>query len=247
MKSPLKRKKSKHGGDVKGDVKGNGKGESKNDNCGSKNAIALPDKFVRIVKPSRKLYHGRSVTRNTDVWESSDDFRKIMWWALDKVTPLMYASTSIKGRSLDKFYRWDVYESNTVSDMRFLLITKQSILFLMENFSDVRCEGKTLGKWLKKAFPIINGKLYRRSHIDTDRKMAICMCEHVSCVGYIANEIPVSDGPGKLHKEIMICAPSKTLKLKKYMGFVTSRGQDSVEKYLQEKTTTLRPDVIKTY
>lgn len=213
------------------------------------NVPQLAKKYIRVIKPTRRLYHGRSISKNADVWESSKDLRKIMWWALEKITPLMYASTSIKGRSLDSFYRWDVYEARVKQHMPFLLMNKQSIQYFINTpeISELKCEGKTVGKWLKKAFPIKNGRLKRRSHIDSDRKMAICLCTNLSCVGYIADEIAVVEGPGKLHKEIMVCVPEETLVLKKYMGFSSKRGQRSVERYLNETTTKLLPDSIKKY
>lgn len=211
------------------------------------NRPPIPNKFIKIVKPTKRLYHGRSVTKSAEVWESSKSFRKIMWWAVEKVTPLMYASTSIKGRSLDRFYRWDVYEAHTKVPTRFLLINKESVKFLMDHYSDIKCEGLTVGKWLKEAFPMKKGKLYRRSHIDTDRKMAVCLCEHIHCAGYIANEIPVADGPGKLHKELLVCNPSDTLVLSRYLGFTTKKGQDSVERYLNEETTRIYPDIVKEF
>lgn len=212
-------------------------------------SMSILKKYTKIVKPTRKLYHGRNVTKNAGVWESNKDFKRIMWWALERVTPLMYASTSIKGRSLDKFYRWDVYEARVAKNTRFLLITKESIQYLLSlpKITRLQCEGNTVGKWLKKAFPIIKGRLKRRSYIDSDRKMASCLCYHIDCSGYIADEIPVVDGPGALHKEIMVCVPEKTLKLKKYMGFSTNKGQTNVEQYLNEKTTKLRPDIIKIF
>jgi len=213
------------------------------------NTGQLPSQFIRIINPSRKLYHGRSVTRSAGVWESENDFKKIMWWAVERITPLMYASTSIKGRSLDPFYRWDIYEAHVKEPLPFLVMNKKSVMYFMENpeISEMKCEGKTVGKWLKKAFPIKNGKLKRRSHIDSDRKMAICLCSHLHCVGYIANQIQVVDGPGKLHKEVMICVPQETLKLDKYMTFSTKAAQLSVERYLNESTTKLLPDEIKIY
>ena len=220
------------------------------DNCKHiATAKSLPKKFIRIVKPSRKLYHGRSVTKSAGVWESAKDLRKIMWWAVEKITPLMYASTSIKGRSLDSFYRWDVYEASVKKPTRFLVISKESIQYFLENteISNLKCEGKTVGKWLKKAFPVKKGKLKRRSHIDSDRKMATCLCNHLSCVGYIADEIDVVDGPGKLHKEVLVCVPENTLRLVQYMSFSTKKGQRSVERYLNETTTKLLPDILKKY
>ena len=207
----------------------------------------VPNKYIRVIEPSRKLYHGRSVSKSAGVWETEDDFKKVMWWALERITPLMYASTSIKGRSLDNFYRWDVYESHLKRSTRFLVISKQSVQYLIEHYGHIKCEGETLGKWLKETFPIKNGKLYRYSHIDTDRKMAACMCAHIECGGYIASEIPIVDGPGKLHKEILVCDPKDTLKLKKYMGFSTRSGQQSVEDFLNELTTRLKPDTVKIY
>jgi hypothetical protein len=172
-----------------------------------------------------------------------------MWWAVEKITPLMYASTSIKGRSLDPFYRWDFYEARVKQPLPFLVMNKRSVKYFMETpeIANVKCEGKTVGKWIKKAFPIKNGKLKRRSHIDSDRKMAICLCSHLHCVGYIADEIQIADGPGKLHKEVMVCIPEDTLKLKKYMAFSTKRAQRSVERYLNESTTKLLPDEINNY
>lgn len=216
--------------------------------CGTMNATTpLPKKFIKTVTSSKRLYHGRSVSKHTEIWSSEKSFRKIMWWAVERVTPLMYASTSIKGRSLDRFYRWDVYESRLKASTDFLIINKESIVFLMENYSDIKCEGLTVGKWLKEAFPIRKGKLYRRSHIDTDRKMAVCLCEHIHCGGYIADEIPVSDGPGRLHKEMLVCSPAETLKLVKYIGFSTAKAQNSVEKYLNRETNVLKPDIIKDF
>lgn len=205
----------------------------------------LPKKYTRIVKPTRRLYHGRNVTKNADVWSSNNDLRKIMWWALEKTTPLMYASTSIKGRSLDLSYRWDVYEARVKVPTNFLLISKDSIEYLLnrDDIGYLKCEGKTVGKWLKKAFPIIRGKLYRNSHIDSDRKMAICLCKYLGCAGYISDEIKVVRGPGALHKELLVCNPKKTLTLNKYMGFDTHKGYRSVENYLNEKTTKLIPDI----
>ena len=213
------------------------------------NATELPKNFIRIINPSRKLYHGRSVTRSAGVWESHKDFKRIMWWAVEKITPLMYASTSIKGRSLDPFYRWDIYEGCVKEPMPFLVMNKKSVKYFLETpeIADVKCEGKTVGKWLKKTFPIKNGKLKRRSHIDSDRKMATCLCSHLNCVGYIADEIQVVDGPGKLHKEVMVCIPEHTLRLKKYMTFSSKQGQRSVERYLNESTTKLLPDKVINY
>lgn len=209
----------------------------------------LPKKYTKIVKPSRRLYHGRSVNKNADIWSSSQDFRKIMWWALEKITPLMYASTSIKGRSLDNFYRWDVYEARMKEPTKFLSITKESVEYLMsrDDVGALRCEGKTVGRWLKKAFPIKRGKLYRRSHIDSDRKMAVCLCRYLGCAGYISQEIKVIDGPGALHKELLVCDPKRTLRLHEYNGFSTKKGYESVEKYLDEKTTRLKPDKVIRY
>lgn len=209
----------------------------------------FPKKFIRIIKPSRKLYHGRSVTKGAGIWESEKDFRKIMWWAVEKITPLMYASTSIKGRSLDPFYRWDVYEARVKQELPFLVMNKNSVEHILNTpeIANVKCEGKTVGKWLKKAFPIKKGKIHRRSHIDTDRKMAVCLCSHLHCVGYIADEIDVADGPGKLHKEVLVCVPQDTLILKKYMSFSSKRGQRSVEQYLNERSSKLLPDEVNEY
>lgn len=209
----------------------------------------IPKQFIRIVKPTKRLYHGRSVTKAAGIWESEKDFRKIMWWAVDKITPLLYASTSIKGRSLDPFYRWDVYEARVKEPLPFLLITKKSIEYILNTpeLANIKCEGKTIGKWIKKAFPIRKGKLKRRSHIDSDRKMSQCLCGHLNCVGYIADEIDVIDGPGKLHKEVLVCSPEETLKLKQYTTFSTKKGQQSVERYLNEETQKLLPDEVKNY
>ncbi len=207
----------------------------------------IPNKYIRVITQSRRLYHGRSVSKSAAIWESEDSFKNVMWWALERITPLMYASTSIMGRSVDNFYRWDVYEAHLKQPTRFLVISKQSVQYLLDHYGHIKCEGDTLKHWLKEAFPIKNGKLYRRSHIDTDRKMAACMCAHIGCGGYIANEIPVVDGPGKLHKEMLICDPKVVLKLKKYMGFSTIRAQQSVEDVLNEFGTRLKPDVTKTF
>jgi len=209
----------------------------------------LPKRFLRIVKPTRRLYHGRSVTKSAKIWDSSNNFKKIMWWALEKITPLVYASTGIKGRSLDSFYRWDVYEARTRTPTKFLLMTKQSVEYLMsrDDVGALRCEGKTVSKWLKKAFPIKRGRLYRRSHINSDRKMAICLCRYLGCAGYISDEIRVIDGPGALHKEILVCDPKRTLRLHEYMGFSTKKGYRSVMRFLNEKTTKLTPDKYKKY
>lgn len=210
---------------------------------------SLPKKFIRIVKPSKRLYHGRNVGHSSGIWKNNKDLKRIMWWAIDRVTPLVYASTSMKGMSLDPFHRWDIYEAHMKKNTSLLFISKQSIEYILDTpeISNLQCEGKTVGKWLRKAFPIIRGKLKRRSYIESDRKMAICLCNHIGCCGYIANEIPVVNGPGALHKEILICIPSESLKLHKYISFTTKKGRLSVEKYLNKKTTKLSPDKVILY
>ena len=204
----------------------------------------IPKKFIKIIHPSKRLYHGRSVTKYAPHWTSESSFRHIMWWALEQTTPLMYASMSIKGRSLDTLLRWDIYETHLNEPSPFLIINKESIEFLTHEFNNVKCEGKTIGKWLREAFPIRNGKLYRRSHVDSDRKMALCLCDHIHCVGYIANEIPIIDGPGKLHKELLVCYPAHILKLTKYSSFNSPKSQLSVERFLKEQGRKLKPDTV---
>lgn len=207
----------------------------------------IPTKFLKVVKPTFRFFHGRSVTRSAQIWNSSKSFKRVMWWAIDRITPLMYASTSIKGRDLDPSLRWDLYEASTKKEERLLKISKESVEWLQATLGDVKCEGKTLGWWLNKAFPIVNGKLKRISYIDNDRKMANCLCQHVGAIGYIAPEIKVPHDQGKMHKEALFCNPEIYLKLKKFSVFTTKKSQLSVERFLNGETSRITPDIVKEF
>lgn len=207
----------------------------------------VPPKYLKKIKPSYRFYHGRSVTRSAKIWNSAKDFKRVMWWAIDRLTPLMYASTSIKGRELDSSLRWDLYEARTRKDETLLVISKESIEWIKNNLGDIKCEGKTLGWWLNEAFPIVRGKLHRLSYIASDRKMANCLCQNIGAIGYIAPEIKVKDGYGSLHKEALFCNPEKYLKLKKFLVFTTKKSQASVDEFLNGETSTLKPDIVKNF
>lgn len=209
--------------------------------------IQIPSKYFKIVKPTYRFFHGRSVTRSAKIWNSAKSFKRVMWWAIDITTPLMYASTSIKGRELDSSLRWDLYEARVKKDEKLMLITIESIKWLIKNLGNLSCEGKTLGHWLNKTFPIKRGKLHRVSYIESDRKMANCLCTHIGAIGYIAPEIDVYDGFGQMHKEAMFCNPEKHLKLKKFSVFTTRKSQNSVEDYLNKENGRLRPDLAKEF
>lgn len=208
---------------------------------------ALPKKYTKVIGSSKRFYHGRAVTRSANIWNSSKSFKYVMWFALDRYTPLLYSSTSIKGRERDKKWRWDLYEARLRKEQRFLVISKESIEWLIKWYGDIRCEGKTVGRWLREAFPIVRGKLRRESYIESDKKMALCLCRNVKTIGYIAPEIKVLGESGNLHAEAMFCNPTKHLKLKKFSVFTTKKSQLSVEKFLDGKTSTLRPDLTKTF
>lgn len=209
--------------------------------------IKVPSRFFKIVKPTYRFFHGRSVTRSAKIWDSAKSFKRVMWWAIDMTTPLMYASTSIKGRELDSSLRWDLYEARVKKEEKLLVITKESIEWLNKYLGYLRCEGENLRYWLREAFPIIRNKLHRISYIESDRKMANCLCKHVGAIGYIASEIDVYDGPGQMHREVMFCNPEKHLKLKKFSVFTTKKSQESVEEYLNRETSRLKPDIVKEF
>ncbi len=207
----------------------------------------VPTKYLKVIKPTYRFYHGRSVTRSANIWNSSKDFKRVMWWAIDRLTPLMYASTSIKGRELDSSLRWDLYEARTRKDEKLLVISKESIEWITEHFGNIQCEGKTVGWWINEAFPIVKGKLHRVSYVASDRKMAKCLCENIGAIGYIAPEIKVKNGNGELHKEALFCNPERYLRLKKFMVFTTKKSQASVEEFLNGNTSTLKPDIVKMF
>lgn len=206
-----------------------------------------PKKFLKTIKPSYRFFHGRSVTRSAQIWKTAKSFKRVMWWAVERYTPLLYASTSIKGRQLDTSLRWDLYEARVKQNQELFIISKESIKWILDNIAYVKCEGRTLGSWIKEAFPIVNGKLKRESYIASDRSMAKCLCENVGTVGYLAPEIPVHDGVGRLHREAMFCNPAKYLKLKKYSVFTTKKSQKSVEDFLNERGTRVTPDIVKEF
>jgi len=207
----------------------------------------LPEKFAKVIKPTYRLFHGRSASRSGNIWKSSHLFRKVMWFAVEMVTPLVYASMSPKGGELDKSHRWDLYEVRVKKPVKMLVISKESIQFIISEYGDVKCDGKTLRRWIKEAFPIKRGKLYRNSYISSDRKMASCLCASLDIVGYISPEIKVPSGFGVFHREAMFCNPAGALRLVAYRGFSTKSAQESVRKFLDGVSRKLQPDVWKKF
>lgn len=210
--------------------------------CSLEQQVFIPKKFIRIIMPTKRLYHGRNVHNTTKRWDGSKNLHQIMWWALERTTPLVYAKTAFNN---NERHRWDVYEARLKHATPFLIISKQSIEYLLSipKLKNLKCEGKTVGAWIKGAFPIIRGELKRRSYIESDRNMAICLCKSIGCYGYVANEIPVANAKGSLHKEILICDPPQQIKLYKFISFKTKKGKENVQRYLNERTTKLTPDI----